>query len=105
MKHKLFPLLGEEPFGDLVLMGVLHDGHDLVDLLLAELAGALAREQKTIEADPGKATYCPSPADLLKVGFAICKTRTGSCSGSKRRLRPTQDDPRSTIGRAQKVAL
>merc|ERR1719188_1799739 len=31
----------EEPVGDLVLARVLHDGDDLLDLLLAELAGAL----------------------------------------------------------------
>ena len=31
----------EEPVGDLVLARVLHDGDDLLDLLLAQLAGAL----------------------------------------------------------------
>jgi hypothetical protein len=31
----------EEPVGDLVLPGVLHDGDDLVHLLLGQLSGAL----------------------------------------------------------------
>ncbi len=33
----------KEPVGDLVLARVLHDGHDLVDLLLAQLAGPLVK--------------------------------------------------------------
>ena len=33
------PLPVEEPVGDLVLARVLHDGHDLVDLLLGKFAG------------------------------------------------------------------
>ena len=33
----------EEPVRDLVLAGVLHDRHDLLDLFLAQLAGALSQ--------------------------------------------------------------
>ena len=33
----------EEPVGDLVLPGVLHDGDDLVHLLLAQLTGTLGQ--------------------------------------------------------------
>jgi len=33
----------EEPIGDLVLARVLHDGHNLVDLLLGQLSGATVK--------------------------------------------------------------
>ena len=39
----------EEPIGDLVLARVLHDGHDLVDLLLGQLSGATVQVNVGLE--------------------------------------------------------
>ena len=39
----------EEPVGDLVLSGVLHDRHDLVDLLLGQFAGPLVQVNVGLE--------------------------------------------------------
>jgi len=41
----------EEPVGDLVLAGVLHNGHDTLDLLVGELTGPLEGVDVSLLAD------------------------------------------------------